>query len=115
MVDSPQGPVGPPEKPKTDPLIRPKLEPAPLPPPGFFTMMEDLMKRYCERLPVFLVCCGFLASVVLFFTGFDCTITGRSSEAEHQGWYFIGLALFVGPLLFGIAGMLHQMNQRKRD
>ena len=58
MVDSPQGPGNPPEQLETDSLTRPRQEP----PPGLFAMME-------EMLPVFLVCGGILASVVLFFSG----------------------------------------------
>ena len=71
--------------------------------------------------PFFLLSCGILASIVLFIDGCHFVSTRWSmdwpdSEANHQGWQFIGLALFVGPLLFGIAAVLHRLdrlNQKK--
>jgi len=123
MVDLPQGPAGRPEKPQADPLAGPRQEPPPVRPilaevvtqkplprpqlqPTPLQPME-LSEPFGGLLPTFLGICGFLASAILFLTGVDCR--------DHQGAYFIGLAFFVGPVLFGIAGILHRLNQRKRD
>jgi len=109
MVDSAQGPAGQPEKPVeavvvTDPLERLRR------PPEFLTM-----DGLSECLPAFLVLCGLLASAVLFLDGFDWLMDHPRDTTGHQGGYLIGLSFFVGPLLFGIAGILYRLNQRKRD
>ena len=108
MVDSPQGPTDRPEKPQADPLAGPILQPASLLPQAFLTAIEALMEGLCDCFPILLVLCGILASAVLFFSWAD--------SGSHNGPFtcFIGL-VFVGPLLFGMAGILYRLNQRKRD
>jgi len=115
-----------------NPSPRPRLQPAPLVPPEFLGMIEWC----CRCLPIFLVVCGVLASAVLFVAGHSLTgleagsfsggvanesvfFNGLCSflekSANRAGTGLIGLSFFVGPLLFGIAGILYRLNQRKRD
>ena len=80
-------------------------------------------------LPIVLVLCGILASVVLFCSGIylaHCsarTYSGVADGFAHffdeyalcAGWCLVGLSFFVGPLLFGIAGIVHRLNRRTPD
>lgn len=102
MVDSPQGPAGLPEKTESDQFLL-WLENGP-------PMALPTIKLGLGCLPVFLVCCGILASAVLFFSWAGSAI----NDKPFTRFYFVGL-VFVGPLLFGIAGILHRLNQGKRD
>jgi len=99
---------------------RPQLEALKRLEAGSRPQSDETMGKFCVCLPVFLVCCGFLASAVLFFDGCAWVATNwnmdwPNSEANHQGWYFIGLAFFVGPLLFGIAAIIHRLNKKKGE
>ena len=85
------------------------MKQTPPPPPDF-------------TLPHFLLCCGVLSSAVLFIDGCHFVTTNWSqdwpnSEAGHQGWYYIGLAFFVGPLLLAVAEIIVQLrlDRRKLD
>ncbi len=85
-------------------------------------------------LPIFLVLCGILASVVLFCSGIylaHCSAGSYYGGGDSAGWngfahFFdecvlcagwclVALSFFVGPLLFGIAGILRRLNQEKPD
>lgn len=118
MVDSPQGPAGLPEKPVeaivvNDPLerLRRKLPP---PPPESLKMME----WFCGWLPVCLGVCGLALSILLLI-GWGilmlAALSGQTGFAVIAFGCFLGPALFFGPLLWGIAGILHRLNLRKRD
>jgi hypothetical protein len=80
------------------------------------------------------VCSGILASTVLFFSGIylaHCSAGSYYGGLDSAcwngfanffdecvvcaGWCLVSLAFFVGPLLFGIAGIIYVLNQRKRD
>ena len=115
MVDSPQGPGTPTEKSNTEPLEqahaiveRWKQKP-PAPPPEFLMFIE----WFCGWLPIVLLLCGLFASIVLFFSG--CFLGSEYHDYFYAAWCLVALAFFVGPLLFGIAGIVHRLNQGKRD
>jgi hypothetical protein len=70
------------------------------PPPGF--SRDELLGCF----PTVLVLCGTVASLVLFFSG--CSGLNHG----YPGWFSIGLAFVVGPLLWGVAVIIHLLNQR---
>jgi len=69
----------------------------------------------------FLFLCGLFASFSLFVNGCDFVSEHWSgvdsawlnSQANHQGWYFISLALVVGPLLTGVAWIIQRLDETK--
>jgi ribosomal protein L32 len=74
-------------------------------------------------LPTFLAVCGVLASAVLCIGGFSLLNTRYSGPSSiiyddrnfYTGWCLVAMALFFGPLLFGIAGILRRLNREKPD
>ena len=87
------------------------------PPPSAGSSSEGFMDKFCGCLPVFLLLCGLALGVPLFIP--SCTRVTEDLVNHYnprpEDWSSIGWALFVVSLLFGIAGIIHRLNQKKGD
>jgi hypothetical protein len=73
------------------------------------------IKPQRTNLGILLRVCGVLSAIIIFFVGLQLmslrSVSGESvAEAYYQGigLFMIGLSLFIGPLLWGLANLVER-------
>jgi len=83
--------------------------------PSIDNKMKNKIKPQRTNLGILLRVCGGLSAIIIFFVGLRLmelrSVSGESvAEIYYQsiGVFMIGLSLFIGPLLWGLANLVER-------